>query len=361
MPHLKELELKLLFIKCTCISLITILNISCESSQSSSIKIFKDYAETYNARTSELNSLVDFANDLHETHDNIVDSFDASDGLSPEEGEVVALFFNPNLRLSRLESESAKTIVNDEWNTRSTIRSKWASWFTAEENIKLIKETIKNLEEIDLIAKSLRNSDELNRIQYRLIDIEVKNKRIELDQLSQIALKRKNELLLLLGLPPTSSDLLQKRSPIVMVPYIQNATQRMIEANTELAIKIAARKKASTPFQFDVAEANIQSTFAQLSLELSEAYESLELIKAQRSLVEKDIIPTLRDQINDLEAIAELGELDIFVFLETTKKYYQANKKLLELNLSSIQAANKVCRLLGPHSQQKPSPVGGLQ
>ena len=115
------------------------MNISCESSQSSSIKIFNDYAEIYNARTSELNSLVHFANELHETHDNIVDSFDATDGLSPEEGEVVALFFNPNLRLSRLESESAKAIVNDEWNTRLTIRSKWGSWFTAEEKIKLIK------------------------------------------------------------------------------------------------------------------------------------------------------------------------------------------------------------------------------
>ena len=353
--------MRLLFIKCICISLTTIFSAGCQSYQSKSIKVFNDYRETYDSRTSKLNLLVNFAKELHATQDNISDSFDASDGISPEEGEVVALFFNPNLRLSRLESESAKVIVNDEWNTRSTIRSAWASWATAEEKITLIKETIKNIEEIESIAKSLRNSDELNRIQYRRIDIEIKNKRLELDRLLLTAVKRKNELLFLLGLPQSSGDLLHKRSPIVMVPYIQNSTERMIEANTELAIKIAARKKANTPLQREVAEANVESTFARLSLELSEAYDSLELIKAQRLQLENDIIPTLKAQINDLEAIAKLGELDIFVFLETMTKYYQANKKLLELYLSSMQAANEIYRLLGPHSQQKPSPVGGLQ
>ena len=181
-------------------------NIGCQSYQSSPIKIFDDYRESYDARTGELNALVSSAKELHPTEDNFPDSFDVSDGISPEEGEVVALFFNPNLRLSRLESDSIKSIVNDEWNTRSTIRSKWASWVTAENFIELIKETIKTFEEIDLIAKSLRNADELNRIQYRLIDIEIRSKRVELDQLSIIAVNRKNELLILLGLPRSAGD-----------------------------------------------------------------------------------------------------------------------------------------------------------
>ena len=87
----------------------------------------------------------------------------------------------------------------------------------------------------------------------------------------------------------------------------------------------------------------------------------MQLIKAQRLQVENFVIPALEAQINDLQAIAELGELDIFVFLETTTKYYQAKKKLLELYLCSLQAANEVHRLLGPHVQQKPSSAGGSQ
>ena len=74
---------------------------------------------------------------------------------------------------------------------------------------------------------------------------------------------------------------------------------------------------------------------------------------------EDDIIPLLEEQTKDVTTIAELGEVDIFVLIETTTKHYQARKQLLELYLSSLEAANQVRRLLGPHVQQQPSPVGG--
>ena len=463
----EEIQVNFKCLKCVCISLPTLFIVGCQSYKPSPLNI-GDYRESYDARAVELESLTEFARELHETHDNIPNTFDTSDGISPEEGEVVALFFNPELRLSRLEAgielaafehaglwkdplfgfdgiditspsapfgysltgsltvplsgrmstkkehasavyaESVKTIINEEWDTRASVRNAWASWVTAEEEAQLATDTLQTLEAIDLIAQSVHNAGEINRVQYRLIDIEVKSKRVELARLSLIAVNRKHELLTLIGLPPSSGELLQKRSPIVMVPYIQDATQRMIHANTELAIKLAAYERTETALQVEikkqfpdivlsggygsefndhrmlfgvsipipvlnankkgiaiakanreVARADAETTFARLYQELTAAYDSLELIKSQRLQFENDIIPLLDEQTKDIQTIAELGEVDTFVLLETTTKHYEAKMQLLELYLSSLQAANRVQRLLGPHVQLQPSPVGG--
>jgi hypothetical protein len=113
--------------------------------------------------------------------------FDSTDGISPSEGEVIALFYNPQLRIARLEARVAlanfetaglwedpvfgfdgaeisspsapfefglmgnitipisgrlkvkkamagtkyesqlRKLVDDEWNLRSTLRSQWAA------------------------------------------------------------------------------------------------------------------------------------------------------------------------------------------------------------------------------------------
>ncbi|MEE2820068.1 MAG: TolC family protein [Planctomycetota bacterium] len=463
----EELQVNFKKLKCVCISLPAIIVVGCQSYKPSPLSI-DDYRKSYETRAVELDSLKDFARSLQSTHDDIPDTFDVSDGISPEEGEVIALFYNPVLRLARLEAgvelaafeqagmwkdpifgfdgiditspsapfgysitsswtiplsgrmktekvhanatyqESLMRIINDEWNARSSVRNAWASWVTAEEEVELTNETIDKLEQIDSIAKSVHNAGEINRVQYRLIDIEVKSKRVELARLSLVAVNRKHALLTLLGLPPSTSELLQQRSPIAMVPYIQDSTERMIHANTELAIKLSAYERSETALhveikkQFpdivlrggygsefndqrmlfgvsipipvlnankkgiavakanrEVARAEAETTFARLYQELTAAYDSLELIKSQRMQFEDVIIPLLEEQTKDVTTIAELGEVDTFVLIETTTKHYQARKQLLELYLSSLEAANQVRRLLGPHVQQQPSPVGG--
>ncbi len=452
-----------------CISLPTIFIVGCQSYKPSPLNV-GEFRDSYDARAIELDSLSEFAQDLHATHDNIPDTFDVSDGISPEEGEVIALFYNPELRLSRLEAgvelaafehaglwedplfafdgiditspsapfgysivgsltiplsgrmksekeyahsvyaESVKTIINDEWNTRANVRNAWASWVTAEEKVQLVSETLSKLEEIELIARSVHNAGEINRVQYRLIDLEIKTRRVELEKQTLLAVNRKHELLTLLGLPPSASDLLLVRSPIVMVPFIQDATERMIAANTELAIKLSAYERSESALKVEIkkqfpelvlsggygsefndhrmlfgvsipipvlnankkgiaiahanrelARADAEATFARLYQELTVAYESLELIKSQRMQFENDIVPLLEEQTKDIQTIAELGEVDTFVLLETTTKHYHVKEQLLDLFLSSLKAANQVQRLLGPHVQQQPSPVGGSQ
>ena len=62
------------------------------------------YDSTLQARVSDHEPLHGFVDRLAEAGRSTPDRFDLSDGLSPAEGEVFALFYNPSLRIARLDA-----------------------------------------------------------------------------------------------------------------------------------------------------------------------------------------------------------------------------------------------------------------
>jgi hypothetical protein len=65
----------------------------------------------------------------------------------------------------------------------------------------------------------------------------------------------------------------------------------------------------------------------------------------------------LAEQSDDLHAIAELGELDIFVLLETLTRTLSAKQRLVDLRVGEIDSAITIARILGPDSPRQPSPT----
>ena len=107
----------------------------------------------------------------------------------------------------------------------------------------------------------------------------------------------------------------------------------------------------------EVARASAETTFSSLYRALASATITLDIKQSQRKHYEQSIVPMLEAQSHDIERIAELGEVDTFILLETVKRQFEAKLKMIELQLAEFEATINVIRILGPDSQLNPSPV----
>ena len=417
-------------------------------------------------RVFDIEPLSAFVERLDAMHDGEPTQFGFSDGISPSEGEVLALFYNPELRIARLkagaslakfntaglwedpvfgfdgvdvtspsapfefsimgnltipisgrldvEKERAgaayetqlQTIVDAEWQTRASLRSHWAIWAAATERVTLINDVIVQLQEINAIADTLVAAGELNRVQHRLLQVELSSKMVESTEAELQVLEASFDLLDLMGLSPTAASLLIPTFPSFVLPHIEDETARIISSNTELALRFAEYETAEKSLhveirkQFpdivlgsgygsefndhrvlfglsiplpvinanragiaiasanrEVARAAAETTFAKLYRELAAATITLQMKQTQRDHYEQTIVPMLDDQTRDIDAIVELGEVDTFILLETVTRQFDAKQKLIELQLAELNAAINVLRIYGPDSQLNPSPV----
>lgn len=392
--------------------------------------------------------------------------FDMHDGISPAEGEVIALFYNPVLRIARLEAGVAladfntaglwedpvfgfdgaeisspsapfefglignltipisgrlkvekslagssyeaklRSLVHAEWNIRSAVRSQWASWTVATLRVQMVNEVIEQLERINTIAHALHEAGEVNRVEYRLLQVELATNKVLASEIELQRLQEEIELLALLGLPPEGANLLLPELPAVPSTIVADETVRIIDANTELAIRFARYQTAeetlrleikkqypdivigsgygsefndhrvlfglSVPLSIwnrnqagiakartnrEVARAEAETTFARLFRELALANTTLRIKRTQHEYFEEEIVPMLAEQTSDMEKIVALGEVDTFLLLETVTRQFEAKQRLLELTLAKLNAAITVHKILGPEFQLNPSPV----
>jgi len=392
--------------------------------------------------------------------------FDLSDGISPAEGEVIALFYNPELRIARLEAGVAladfetaglwedpvfgfdgaeisspsapfefgimgnltipisgrlkvekaqadsayemqlRKLVHDEWNVRARTRSQWAAWTAATLQVELVREVIAQLERINALASTLYEAGEINRVEHRLLQVELATNKVLSTEIELKLFKEEIALLALMGLPPESSILLLPQFPKVTNTEVDDETVRLIDANTELAIQFAKYQTAEETLRLEikkqypdivigsgygsefndhrvlfgltipvsiwnrnqariaeakskreVARAEAEITFARLYRELAVANTALLMKQEQHSYFEAEIIPMIEAQTSDVENIIALGEVDTFILLETVTRQFKAKQQLLHLQLTELHAAITVHKILGPDYQLHPSPM----
>ncbi|MCR9077268.1 MAG: TolC family protein, partial [bacterium] len=190
-----------------------------------------DHRAALDARLIATEPISYFVERLSEAGNQVPERFDPNDGLSPAEGEVLALFYNPDLRLARLDAGVAlatfdtaglwddpqfgfdgeevlsgpfnyglmlsltipisgrlgvekdragaayeaelRRIVDAEWSTRAAVRSAWASWSVASERLLLLREVIGQVERISAITDQLETAGELTRVEARLLRAEL--------------------------------------------------------------------------------------------------------------------------------------------------------------------------------------------
>lgn len=425
------------------------------------------YRASFDARLLETEPINAFLTRLQARGDLVPATFDASDGLSPAEGEVIALFYNPDLRLARLEAGVAladwetaglwedpvfgfdganiispsgvpfewglglsltipisgrlavekdlagagyevelRRIIDAEWRTRTRLRTAWAEWTAAKERHSLIESTIDQLHRLDTIVASLAAAGELNLVERRLFTVELAARDAELTESKLEVIQALTSLLGVLGLPPQASELLVPTLPSVVMPIHADTTARLIEANTELAVHFAEYQVAEESLRLEirkqfpdivigsgygtefndhrvmfglsvpipilnanraaiatarahreVVRATAETTFADLERRLAAAVQSVELAMDMRAAFEERIVPLLEAQMHDLQRIAEFGEIDMFVMLETTARQLDAGTRLLALQLAELNAAYTAVELLGPDSPLPPAPI----
>lgn len=394
--------------------------------------------------------------------------FDVSDGLSPDEGEVLALFYNPDLRLARLDSGIAlatvetaglwedpqfgfdgaeiispsgpfqygltlrltipvsgrlevekdragaayeaelRRIVDAEWSLRVEVRSAWATWAAAAERVRLLDEVVAQVERITSITDRLEAAGELMRVESRLIRAEALGVRADLVAGRRAETQARLRLLGLMGLPPDAKVELLAVFPHAAIPRVDNLTQRLIQTNTTLAVHRAEYQIAEETLRLEVrrqypditigsgygnegddrlllgvsipipilnanrggiaeararrerARAGAEAAYERLAHELASARASLEAVRQQRLSFEQELVPMLDAQATEIERLAELGEIDTLVLLETVTRGLQAKSMLLELRAAEIAAAGEIVRLLGPDAELAPAPVKNL-
>ena len=444
--------------------IMTFFIVGCQSYEPAPLNI-GSYRHSLETRLIEIEPVTEFVNRINATIHTPV-TFDISDGISSEEGEVFALFYNPELRLARLEAgvalanfetaglwedpvfgfdgaeisspsapfkfglmgnftipisgrlkiektragsayeTSMRTLVNDEWNLRAKVRSKWAHWTSAKLEVNIIEDVVIQLEQIISIANSLREAGEINRVEHRLLQVALASSKVH--QTEAMLQERTEEfaLLGLLGLPLNNAAALNPLFPTIATKVVQDETVRIIDANTELAIVFSKYKTAEESLRLEikkqypdivigsgygsefndhrvlfglsiplsiwnrnqagiakakakreVARAEAETTFARIDRELAHANASLLLIQTQHAYYKNEIVPLLIQQTRDIKAIIELGEVDTFILLETITQQHEAKHRLLELQVAELDAKITVLNILGPDYQLAPTPI----
>ena len=445
-------------------SAIAIFIVGCQSYEPKPLDI-GSYRIALETRLDDIEPISAFANRVA-MHNDWPSEFDLSDGISPAEGEVIALFYNPELRIARLEAGVAlanfetaglwqdpifgfngaeisspsspfqyglmgnftipisgrlevektragsvydaqlRSVAHQEWETRNKLRSAWTKWVVATLLLEITHEVTEQLERIERIANLIFESGELNRVEHRLFQVELASHAVQQTEAKLQLLETEMELLTLMGLPPQATTFLLPEFPKLSIPHVEDETERIIDANTELAIlfaeyqtaeetlRIEIKKQypdivfgsgygsefndhrvlfgltiplsiwnrnqagiANAKSQREVARARAETTFARLYRELALAGSRLELKKEQHLHFEEEVLPMLAEQMRDMNNIAALGEVDMFVLIETMTRQFEANTQLLNLELQKRNAAIAVHTILGPEYQRNPSPL----
>ncbi len=293
-----------------CFLTMVIFIVGCQSYETAPLDI-GSYRDSLETRLIEVEPITAFANRLG-LDTNAPIEFSISDGISSAEGEVIALFYNPELRIARLEAGVAlanfetagiwkdpvfgfngaeisspsapfefglignltipisgrltvekdragtayemqiREIVDAEWNMRADVRSRWAQWTAATLQVELTNGVVEQLKHINAITTTLAEAGEINRVEHRLLRVALVNSEVDAAEVTLLLLKAEVELLEIMGLPPGSGSLLVPEFPTVEVVSAEDETTRIIDANTELAIQFAKYQIAEETLRLEI-------------------------------------------------------------------------------------------------------------
>tara|TARA_R110002072_G_scaffold42064_13_gene118262 strand:+ start:52168 stop:53634 length:1467 start_codon:yes stop_codon:yes gene_type:complete len=439
--------------------------VGCQSYERAPLDL-TSHRDTLESRLDAGEPINSFLSRLNESGGDTPDCFDPTDGLSVAEGEVLALFYNADLRLARLSAGVAlanyetaglwedpqfgfdgaeilspsgpfeyglslnltipvsgrlgvakdraeaayetelRRIVDAEWSIRARVRSAWAAWTVADARVRLLYEVIGQVERIGSITDRLEAAGELTRIEARLLRSELLQTRGRLAQAEFAATQARLNLLGLLGLPPSVDIELVPSLAARERESFPDELQRLIEANTALAVRRAEchtaeetlrleiRKQypdiaigggygsedsddrlllglsipipilnanragiAEARAQRDIARATAETVFEQLTRQLATTNAAIVSARTQLEAFETQLVPMLEEQSREVEQLIDLGEVDTLILLETVSRRFEAKNQLLDLRLAVLHAQVERARLLGPNQHKSPAPV----
>lgn len=289
-----------------------------------------------------------------------------------------------------------RRVAQAEWDTVMTVRSTWAQWSAAQLQAELMRELIERVDSIVSVVDRLERAQSLSRLEGRLFRMESAGRRSDLLLLDAQADQLEYELKSLLGLMPDA--------PVKLLPQVASASavedidgNMLEERNPELAALRAAyevaeknllvevRKQypdlqigpayewddgqskigfgAGIPLPLlnanrqgiavaraerDAARAAYEAAVEQLVSASMQRARHYHATASARQSIEHDLLPLAEAQIADERRIAELGELNVLLTLESIVRVHETKVRLIDARLAEAQAAFDLQALLGP-------------
>lgn len=381
--------------------------------------------------------------------------FNPSNGVSLHEGEVIALVYNPDLRVARLKAGVAKAtakyaglwddpelsidvlkvtkgvpnpwilgsaisltmplsgrlqaekgranaemhveldrVVEAEWKVINNLRSAWISWSAQRMRLEQARKVVASLDNIIKSTAQLVEQGELPRTEAALFTIERSSQRAEIDRLKGDVAAEEQEIRALLGISPSAPIRLVSGLSIASVQASEsrlaanNPTLNRLRREYEVSertlfgeirkqypdlqigpqvekdqgqsrigfigaipIPILNSNKggiATARAQREVAKAAYETEYERKVGKMAALRARLNAARAQKTSIEKTLIPLVDRQVADARSLVDLGEGGSLVLLESHVRAHDAKIKIINTHLQISQVNNDIRFLLGP-------------
>jgi cobalt-zinc-cadmium efflux system outer membrane protein len=306
-------------------------------------------------------------------------------------------------RLANVEHVAAlREVAAEEWETVQQLRSAWVTWSSLRLRHELITALAGQLESITNTARKLSEAGEIDRPQATLFELERIGRLDELRQVEGQSREAQIELHTLLGLAPDAPVELQpvasfeapEQSNDQLLIALKSSNLRLIlrqaeydAAERKLALEIreqypdlavgpgyssdegqsrallglslplplfnANRQAiAEAEAQRELARAAYETEYERIVADVERLVTRLQTAATQRADLDQTLIPLADQQLADVRRLADLGELDPLLLLETIVRTHDAKLRLIQARLAEASAAIALRNLLGPPRSQ---------
>ncbi len=306
-------------------------------------------------------------------------------------------------------------LVEAEWQTRIAVRRAWTEWSALSAQLSARREFVGRVDQVLAVVDRMEQAGELTRIEARLFRIERATTLAEFPLIESQAQQAELRLRRLMGLSPDApltlvadgigpaprtSDAeaapsinreeLARRSPLLIIALAEYETA---EKSLELEVRRQYPDLQIGPgygredgqdqvlFGFSlplpilngnrrgIAEALARRDLARASAEakLEELFASARAVEVharaaelRRRNLESDIVPLVDAQYADARHVAQLGEVNTLILLESLSRQHGAKVQLIEARRDEALAAIDLIELLGPEPPAAPANVPPL-
>jgi outer membrane protein, heavy metal efflux system len=284
-------------------------------------------------------------------------------------------------------------VASDEWTVRVSLRAAWAEWSAASAKAVATRDFMRRLDRVVGIAEQLRAAGELSASEARPFLVERATRRADLRALEGEVAAGELMIKSLMGLAPTAA--------LTLTPAIGTSTKGGAEGVTpdspamlvaaaeyevsERALALEIRKQypdltigpgyaseqdvpealLSLSLPLPVLNANRQSiaeararralarvtfdaAYERLSGQFAVARAKYEAALAQREQLESEVVPLVDAQFDEATRIAELGEVNTMLLLDTLTRQYEAKLRVVDARLAESMAMTREQELTGP-------------
>lgn len=342
----------------------------------------------------------------------IVDSTDNPWKVFASVGFTIPISGRLEVEKARAGDERRAAVVRawaQEWATRVELRRRWVEWSSARERAAVMREFLGRLDQIVAIVERIAEAGEMSRVESRLFQIERATRASELAALEADAVRAELAIKDMLGLAPGASVVLtpslgvhgaeDRGSGVETEPgepsdrnaelAVARAEYAVAERTLELEVReqypditigpgygredgedqvllgislplpVLNRNRrgiATATAERELARASYETAYERVVNELARALVARRTAGEQREVLETRVAPLVDQQYADARRIAELGEVDTLVLLESLTRQQETKLRLIEARATESLARIEVDALVGPAAEPPAEP-----